>query len=100
MGNDEMLIFLNLLICSSAGWLCICRFTKMSHRTTKFLMRVQYVVWFTVLFASGWSRQLFDAVPNIPQIVMGVAIFGYLLMGAPAWKRGLPEYARRTVDAR
>lgn len=96
MESSAVLILINFAVCLAGGILCICRMTKMNHRETKLLIRWQYVIWFTALFASGWSF-IFGAPPNGPQIGMGIVICGYLICGIPAWKRGAPLYTRRGV---
>lgn len=89
------LIIINLLVCTFAAYVCICRMRHMSASSTKLELRAQYAVWFVILTVSGWGFMLFDEPVNTVQLTMSIAILGHLLLGAPIWRGGLPHYWRR-----
>ncbi len=94
MGNSLFLVVLNLVVTSLGGWLCICRMTKMSQRTTKLAIRAQYAVLFTVFAALGWGF-LVGVHVNRLLVLLALMLVFYVAMGIPAWWKGMPSYAKR-----
>lgn len=88
------LVFMNLAVTSLGGWLCICRMTKMSHKTTKFSIRAQYAILFTVFAILGWGF-LAGVHVNRLMILLGLMLVTYVAVGIPAWWKGVPLYAKR-----
>ena len=96
MGNDTLLIFTNLAVCSAGGYTCLCRMAKMTARDTKLSIRLQSTLWFTFFAASGWSF-MFDFRPDLMQFVLTGISLAATLIGVPAWRHGPPEYAKRVA---
>lgn len=90
-GNDALLVGLNLLACLFGLWVCVTRMGRMSRRTTKLTIRVQYAVWCAFFTASAISWT-YDDPASFTQLCMTGAVLGHLLLGADAWRYGPPDY--------
>jgi len=92
MDRAQILILVNLLICSAGVFICACRLSHMSPTRTKPAIRYAYVLWLPVFVASGisWTH---SEPPTIEQVALGAAILANLLTGIKVWRYGIPIYA-------
>lgn len=88
---------LNLIICLAATFICVCRMGAMQGSKTKKTIRYQYLMWFVVMFCSGFSYALFGIRPSPMQTLLGFAVLCHLVIGFKVWKHGPPEYTK-TAD--
>lgn len=94
MGSEAMfLVLMNFFVCTTGGWIAMCRMSKMSQSDTKLMIRWQYVLWFCGFAISGWSF-LFDNPASAAQLVMSCIMLATLAMGIGAWRNGAPTYTR------
>ncbi|MGL4573323.1 MAG: hypothetical protein ACRCV9_00875 [Burkholderiaceae bacterium] len=90
---DALLVFVHVLVCSAGILVCICRAGVMGKRTTKRVVRFQYVMWPTALVSLMLS-------PISMQVMASSAcITAALLSSVGAWRAGLPGYAKRSAFA-
>lgn len=87
------LAVLNFALCSAIGWACVCRFSSMSHGTTRMRFRAGYTLLFMAASVSGFSW-LVGEWPGPGQIAMAVAWIALLGVNAGNWRGGPPDYAR------
>lgn len=92
--NEMALVGVNFLVCLVGLWVCAVRMGRMSRRTTKLTIRVQYAVWSALFTASAisWTH---DDPASLTQLFMTAGVLGHLLLGADAWRYGPPPYTIR-----
>ncbi len=89
----------NLAVAGGVIWICMCRFSVMSHLTTRKIFRFWYVLVFVGALASGASPWLFGEHPGPGAVMLGVALLSLLLAGAPLWRNGVPaDVHTRSAD--
>lgn len=88
-------IIVNLLICLSAMFVCICRMGAMQGSRTKSTIRYQYNIWFVVMFCSGFSWALFGEEATVMQTILSAAVLSHLLIGFRVWRHGPPAYTAK-----
>jgi len=91
----DKMIMMNLAICLSAMFVCMCRMGAMQGSKTKSTIRYQYNLWFVVMFCSGFSWALFGEEPTWMQIILSAAVLSHLLIGFKVWRHGPPAYTER-----
>jgi len=95
MASEHLLILANWAICTFGGWICLCRMAKMSASTTKIEIRLQYMIWFALFGASGWSF-LFGERATPMQLLMSASVLAHLAIGVAVWRpQEGPLYTRR-----
>ena len=87
------MVVLNFAVCTAAIFICACRLSHMSAKTTKVEIRASYVVWLPTLVASALSWTYGDP-PGITQLSLGLAVLAHLAIGVRVWRHGAPDYAR------
>jgi hypothetical protein len=90
----NLMALANLLLCSGIGWVCICRAAMMSSPTTRKATRVAYSLVCAAAGLSGWSPWFFGDWPGWASLAMSGAVLAYMFSGMPAWRDGLPDFAR------
>ncbi|MFA6168949.1 MAG: hypothetical protein WC700_20150 [Gemmatimonadaceae bacterium] len=93
MDETHLMIALNGAVCFAAIFMCACRLSHMSARTTKVEIRASYVVWLPTMVASALSWTYGDA-PSLTQLSLGLAVLAHLSIGVRIWRHGPPAYAR------
>lgn len=92
--ESKLLLLLNLVLCLFGAWVCICRIGAMTGSTTKRTIRIQYVMWLSLLLMSGLSFLFGHHVTKV-EIVFAVCVVSHLLIGFPVWRHGPPAYASK-----
>lgn len=92
MESELVMIALNWLICFVGGCLCVVRIGAMQGGVVKRTIRVQYMLWFALMAASGWSF-LYDQPPTLTQMMLSAGILAHLSIGFKVWRHGPPAYA-------
>lgn len=90
----NLMALANLLLCTSIGWICICRITKMTASTTRKATRLSYAGIFGAAFISGWSPWLLGDWAGWADISLASALLAHLLSSIHAWRNGLPDFAK------
>lgn len=89
-----ILALANWGLCSLIGWACICRWARMSARTTRKDVRAYYMVLFGGALASGWAPVFWQEYPGPGAVGLAFGTLLVLVGGSRDWKNGLPAYAR------
>lgn len=92
--ESKLLLFLNLALCLFGTWVCICRIGAMTGASTKRTIRIQYVMWLTLLLMSGLSFLWGHRVTKV-EIVFAMGVVSHLLIGFSVWRHGPPAYASK-----
>lgn len=92
-----IIALLNWVVCSFMGWTSACRINLMEGDSTRRVFRANYALLFTTAYVSGFSPILFGEWPTISQVGVTAAFAFVLASGAPAWRAGIPAYARKTT---
>ena len=92
------LAWLNSLLCAVVAWSCVCRIRLMDERTTRTRFRVGYSLLLACAASSGGSPVLWGELPGPGQISMALAVLYVIGVGSGAWRRGVPDYARKDAS--
>lgn len=89
-----LLALLNLVFCTLIGWSCVCRWIKMTGRTTRRWVRAAFTLLFAGATSSGFSPILWQDWPGPGAVSLAAGVLLVLIVGAKDWKHGLPGYAQ------
>ncbi|MBL8512159.1 MAG: hypothetical protein JNM52_11010 [Betaproteobacteria bacterium] len=92
-----ILAVVNFLLCAFGVWVCVCRAAKM-NRATHLVTRLQYVIWSTLLLASGGSAPLFGIECSPMQAALSAGIVINLCAGIVYWRHGVPSVSYRQIQ--
>lgn len=91
---QSLLALANLVICGCIAWACVCRLHRMSAASTRKDVRAAVAFVMTAAVVSGLSPLLWREWPGFAQVLLTLAFFVLLVVGAREWRDGLPKYAR------
>ena len=86
----QFLIGLNLMICMSIAWMCLCRLGVGSAEVHK-SVRAYYTLLFTGSLAYGLQAPLFGFIPTPAGIFFASCVMIGLLMSKQRWSNGAPS---------
>lgn len=91
--NLDMLMHVSIaVVCACVAWACLCRMDKM-HKTTLVAFRLKYTLLATGAIAAALSPWMFPDVQRLGGLLFAITVLAFLLLGAPAWRSGAPEYS-------
>lgn len=93
---DQMYVmsFINLLLCTGIGWICLCRMKRMSTHTRPVFVW-NYAALFTGATACGFQPLLFREFAGWGDLLISAAILSFIAGGRRAWKEQAPDYTKR-----
>lgn len=92
MSLDMMMHVSIAVVCAAVSWACLCRMDKM-HKTTRIAFRLKYTLLATGAIAAALAPWMFPDVPRLGGLLFALTVLAFLLLGAPAWRSGAPDYS-------
>ena len=94
--NESILIFLNMIVCGTGGFIVVCRL-KFLNSNTKPHVRYHYIMWFP-LFAWSALSYTYGDVPGLSQLALSCGAVAQLILGSKPWKYGPPKYTMKNEN--
>lgn len=86
----DLLTLLNFAACIGIAWSSFCRLNVSSKRI-RALDRLKYVAMMMASSACAFQGPLFGERPGVADVLLAIAVFGYVLMGVRRWHSGPPD---------
>jgi len=96
--NEPLISAINFAVCIVAWYSCVCRLLEMRGERVKNMVRYQYITWFVLLPASGFSW-CYGEPATLVQLLLSIGGAGYIFMGYGAWRQGVPSYALKQENS-
>lgn len=90
--SDLLLLSINFLLCSSIGYISVCRLNMMGRNSDPRL-RAQFVLLFVGALAHGWEPVLFSSKPSLGGATLSAVVLAALLLSFRRWRVSHPDHA-------
>lgn len=94
---NNLLTILNFAACMGVAWASFCRLNASSKRI-RVVDRMKYVVMMMASFACAFQGPLFGERAGVADLLLSIAIFGYILTEVRRWHGGPPDSSAMPLD--